>query len=78
MNPSVLAWALAQPAGSAAANLAAAYLSGTLRVTVEGRTVEYRTLSELVQVLSALYASAVAATSRRPTSAVARLSDGFA
>jgi len=40
MDPTVLAWALAQPAGSRAAALAAAYTGGTTRVTFDGRTVE--------------------------------------
>ena len=42
MDPAVLAWALAQPAGSRAAALAAAYTGGTTRVTFDGRTVEYQ------------------------------------
>ena len=49
MDPAVLAWALAQPAGSRAAALAAAYTGGTTRVTFDGRTVEYRSLDELLQ-----------------------------
>ena len=40
MDPTVLAWALAQPQGSRAAALAAAYTGGTTRVTFDGRTVE--------------------------------------
>jgi hypothetical protein len=77
MNPNALAWALAQPAGSPGAALAAAYLGGTLRVTVDGRTVEYRSMSDIATALSAVYA-ATASVSRRPSSAVARLSDSFA
>lgn len=77
MNPNALAWALAQPANSHAAALAAAYLGGTLRVTVDGRTVEYRSISEIATALGVLYA-ATASTARRPSAAVARLSDGFA
>jgi hypothetical protein len=77
MNPSVLAWAAAQPAGSQAAVLAAAYLSGTSRVTVDGRTVEYRSVSEMGAVLNALY-GASNADMRRPSYSVARVSDGFA
>ena len=77
MNPNVLAWALAQPAGGYALALAEAYLGGALRVTFEGRTVEYRSTADLARVLSALYAATQAA-SRRPSSAVARVGDGFA
>ena len=47
MNPTVLSWALAQPAGTRAAVLAAAFTGGTTRVTFDGRTVEYRSLDEL-------------------------------
>lgn len=35
MDPTVLAWALAQPAGSRAAALAAAYTGGATRVTFD-------------------------------------------
>ena len=35
MDPTVLAWALAQPAGSRAAVLAAAYTGGATRVTFD-------------------------------------------
>jgi hypothetical protein len=38
MDPATLAWALAQPAGSRAAVLAAAYTGGVTRVTFEGFT----------------------------------------
>lgn len=44
MESAILAWALAQPAGSRAAVLASAYTGGVTRVTFEGRTVEYRSL----------------------------------
>jgi hypothetical protein len=65
LDPAVLAWALAQPAGSRAAALVAAYTSGTTRVSFEGRTVEYRSLDELGRALVALRgAESVAA--RRP------------
>jgi hypothetical protein len=78
MNPNALSWALAQPSGSPAAALAASYLGGTLRVTVDGRTVEYRSISDLASVLGALYAATASSAARRPSSSVARLSDGFA
>jgi hypothetical protein len=77
MNPNVLAWALAQAAGSHAATLVAAYLGGVLRVTFEGRTVEYRSSTELAQALGALYAATQVAA-RRPSSVVARVGSGFA
>jgi hypothetical protein len=77
MNPDALAWALAQPAGSHAAALATAYLGGVTRVTFDGRTVEYRSVSDLAKVLAALYAASMTA-SRRPSMTVARVSDGFA
>jgi hypothetical protein len=54
MDPIVLAWALAQPAGSRAAALAAAYTGGTTRMTFDGRTVEYRSLDELGRALAVL------------------------
>ena len=65
MDPTVLAWALAQPANSRAAVLAAAFTSGTTRVTFEGRTVEYRSVDELGRALSVLHA-AENTTARRP------------
>ena len=36
MDPTVLAWALVQPAGTRAAVLAAAFTGGTTRVTFDG------------------------------------------
>ena len=71
MDPTVLAWALAQPAGSRAAALAAAYTGGTTRVTFDGRTVEYRSLDELGRVLAVLRGAEMAAT-RRPCVTLAR------
>ncbi len=70
MDPTVLAWALAQPAGSRAAVLAAAFAGGTMRVTFDGRTVEYRTLDELGRALSVLHAAENSAA-RRPTTTFA-------
>ena len=66
MDPTVLAWALAQPAGSRAAALAAAYTGGATRVTFDGRTVEYRSLDELGRAMAALRGAETAAA-RRPS-----------
>ena len=65
MESATLAWALAQPAGSRAAALAAAYTGGVTRVTFEGRPVEYRSLDELARAIAALYGAENAAA-RRP------------
>lgn len=65
MDPTVLAWALAQPAGSRAAVLAAAYTGGTTRVSFDGRTVEYRSLDELGRALAVLRGAEMA-MARRP------------
>jgi hypothetical protein len=73
MDPVVLAWALAQPADSRAAVLAAAYTGGTTRVTFDGRTVEYRSLDELGRALAALRGAEMAAA-RRPSVTVASFS----
>lgn len=73
MDPTVLAWALAQPAGSRAAVLAAAYTSGTTRVTFDGRTVEYRSLDELGRALAVLRGAEMAAA-RRPAVTFANFS----
>ncbi|MCQ4162981.1 hypothetical protein NON00_24095 [Roseomonas sp. GC11] len=66
MTPDILAWALAQPAGSRAAALAAAYTGGTTRVTFDGRTVEYRSLDELGRALAVLRAAENTAARRPP------------
>ena len=65
MDPATLAWALAQPVGSRAAVLVAAFTGGVTRVTFEGRTVEYRSLEELARAIAALYGAENAAA-RRP------------
>ena len=65
MDPTVLAWALAQPTGTRAAVLAAAFTGGTTRVTFDGRTVEYRNLDELGRALAVL-CSAENSAARRP------------
>jgi hypothetical protein len=77
MNPDALAWAMAQPAGTHAAVLVAAYLGGVLRVTFEGRTVEYRSTDDLAKVLASIYAAATVAN-RRPRATIARISGNFA
>jgi hypothetical protein len=66
MDPATLAWALAQPAGSRAAVLVAAFTGGVTRVTFEGRTVEYRSLEELGRAIAALYGAVNAAARRLP------------
>jgi hypothetical protein len=68
-----LAWAQAQAPGTAARALADAYATGTLRVTVEGRTVEYRALGDIERALSAMHAAALPATSRRPAMTTAQV-----
>ena len=73
LDPNVLAWALAQPAGSRAAALAAAYTSGTTRVSFEGRTVEYRSLDELGRALAVLQGAELTAA-RRPAVTLASFS----
>jgi hypothetical protein len=65
LDPATLAWALAQPVGSRAAVLVAAFTGGVTRVTFEGRTVEYRSLDELARAIVALYGAENAAA-RRP------------
>ena len=66
MDPNVLAWALAQAAGTRAAMLAAAFTGGTTRVTFDGRTVEYRSLDEIGRALAVLR-GAENSTARRPS-----------
>ena len=73
MDPAVLAWALAQPVGSRAAILAAAYTGGTTRVTFDGRTVEYRSLDELGRAREVLR-GAEDTTARRPSLTLASFS----
>lgn len=73
MNPDVLTWALARPAGNRWRALADAFTAGTLRVTYEGRTVEYRALDDIRRALAVGYASENA-TTRRPTTTFASFS----
>lgn len=65
MSTEALAWALAQAPGTAARALAAAYSSGALRVTHDGKTIEYRTTGEIMQVIETLRGAALPST-RRP------------
>jgi hypothetical protein len=73
LDPATLAWALAQPAGSRAAVLVAAFTGGVTRVTFEGRTVEYRSLDELGRAIAALYGAENTAA-RRPGMTFAQFS----
>jgi hypothetical protein len=73
LDPATLAWALAQPVGSRAAVLVAAFTGGVTRVTFEGRTVEYRSLDELARAIAALYGAENAAA-RRPGMTLASFS----
>jgi len=75
VDPTVLAWALAQPAGSRAQTLAAAFTGGTTRVTFDGRTVEYRSLDEIGRALAALHGAENAAA-RRPGMTLASFARG--
>jgi hypothetical protein len=77
MFATALAWAQAQAAGSQARGLADAYLSGALRVTHDGRTVEYRSSADLRGAISALYSASISTTLRRPAMTIARLGDGY-
>jgi len=73
-----IGWFAAQPAGSDAAALYGIYVSGVLQTTfADGRSVRYRDGAELERAMTAIYASNVAAASRRPGRTVARVGDGF-
>jgi hypothetical protein len=76
MEPIVLAWALARPAGDRWRGLADAFTSGTTRVTFDGRTVEYRSLDEIGRALGAGYAAEAPAAGRRPSVTLASFSRG--
>ena len=71
MNPDVLTWALAQPAGNRWRGLAEAYTAGTTRVAYEGRTIQYRGLDEIGRALAVGYATENSST-RRPTTTFVR------
>jgi len=77
MDPSILAWALAQPTGNRWRGLGEAFTTGTTRVTFEGRTVEYRALADIARALAAGYA-AENSTARRPGTTLASFSRGTA
>jgi len=70
MDPTILAWALALPAGNRWRALADAYTSGTARVDFDGRRVDYRSLADIAAALTAGYAAEVGAA-RRPSVAFA-------
>lgn len=77
MQPLVLAWALAQSAGTPARSLANAYVAGEKSVRfADGRAVEYRDASDMAKALAALYAAENVAA-RRPARTVAVVGDGF-
>lgn len=62
----VLAWALAQAAGTHARELADALVAGVDTVTFEGRTVRYRSRADMEATLRNLYNAANPATRRGP------------
>lgn len=73
MDPTILAWALAHSAGSRWRGLADAFTGGTTRVSIDGRSVEYRSLDEIARALAAGYA-AENTTARRPSITLASFS----
>ena len=75
LDPKVLAWALAQPSGSRWRGLADAFTGGTTRVSVEGRTVEYRSLEEIARALIAGHGAENSAA-RRPATTFASFNRG--
>jgi hypothetical protein len=75
LDPVILAWALAQPNGSRWRGLADAFTGGTTRVSVEGRTVEYRSLEEIARALIAGHGAENGA-SRRPATTFASFARG--
>lgn len=77
MQPEVLAWALAQTAGTQARSLADAYVAGEKSVRfADGRAVEYREVAAMERALASLYAAQNSAA-RRPARTVAVVGDGF-
>jgi len=68
-----LAWAQAQPPGTPARSLADAYVTGTMRVTVDGRTVEYRSLADIERALGALHVASMSVAQRRPSVTIAQV-----
>lgn len=65
LDPRVLAWALALPADSPFQPALRAYLGGTLRVSINGQTVEYRSAADIAAILQAGF-SATNTAARRP------------
>lgn len=76
VNADILTWASSQATGSLARVLYEAYMSGALKVVIEGRTVEYRSLSDLERVMSSSYNSSLSASQRRPSVTYAQFSRG--
>jgi hypothetical protein len=70
-----LAWAQAQAPGTSARVLVDAYLTGTTRVSVDGRTVEYRSMAEIERALLALHAAGLPESQRRPRLTIAQVGD---
>ena len=77
LDPTVLAWALAQPSGNRWRSLAEAYAGGTTRVSLDGRSVEYRSLAEIGAALTAGY-GAESGSARRPGLTLASFTRGSA
>ncbi len=60
LDPTALAWALAQAQGTMWRDLAMAIASGATSVRfADGRNVEYRSLAEIERILAAGYATSV-------------------
>lgn len=77
MFVTALSWAMAQPAGTPARALADAYTAGVTKVTYDGKSVDYFSVSGLERAISSLYAASLPATHRRPGVTIARLGGGF-
>lgn len=75
MSPEVLAWAQAQTVGTPPRVLVDAYLLGALRVTIDGKTVEYRTSAEMERVLALQHSATLAASARRPSFTLVRFGE---
>jgi hypothetical protein len=77
MFVTALAWAMAQPAESRARALADAYTAGVTKVTYDGKSLDYFSVSGLERAISTLYAVNLPASHRRPGVTIARLGGGF-
>ena len=73
LDPAILAWALTLPSSNRWRGLAEAFAGGTTRVSLEGRSIEYRSLAEISTALVAGYA-AENSSARRPTITLVRFS----